>query len=277
MSIQVLLPLATYPDVTPTAGLLRAFDLASTLGATVTPLVHEVDIPDVRSLLGYTIINVPEMIAFAEQRSRQHADELTEAASVAARRFAMTVETRRWRGTLGRAPYHLARLARSFDHTFLVPAAGSWEQRDIAEGVLFGSGGPVWIFPAGEATGHLEHVAIAWDGGRASARALRDALPVLGTTKHVTILSATDDKPMDELMLPELQRLLGHHGLNVSTKLFARADRPIGAALQEAALESGAGLLVMGAYGHNRFREFVLGGATREVLSDRRLPILMSH
>jgi nucleotide-binding universal stress UspA family protein len=189
----------------------------------------------------------------------------------------MPVTVRRWRGPLDRAPSYLAKAARSYDHTFLVPAEGSWEQLDIAEGVLFGSGGPVWLFPAEEATGHLESVAVAWDGGRAAARALRDALPVLGQTKHVTILSATDDKPMDELLLPEVQRHLEEHGLAVSTELFSRGDRPIGAALQQAALDGGAGLLVMGAYGHNRLREFVLGGATKSVLSDRKLPILMSH
>lgn len=277
MSITVLLPMATYPDTTPTAGLLRAFDIAATLNATVTPLVHEVDIPDVRSLLGYAIIDVPEMIAIAEQRSRAHADELTEGVAAVARRFQMDVATRRWRGTLDAAPQYLARLARTFDHTFLVPAEGSWEQRDIVEGVLFGSGGPVWVFPAGDATSHLESVAIAWDGGRAAARALHDALPVLGQTKHVTIICATDDKPVDELLLPEVERHLRGRGLDVSTKPFSRGDRPIGKALQETALESGAGLLVMGAYGHNRFREFVLGGATRGVLSDRKLPILMSH
>lgn len=53
----------------------------------------------------------------------------------------------------------------------------------------------------------------------------RDPLPVLGTTKHVTILSATDDRPMDELMLRDLQHFLGQHALNVSTKLFARDRR----------------------------------------------------
>jgi nucleotide-binding universal stress UspA family protein len=277
MSPSILLPLASYPDATPAAGLLRAFDLAATLQAKVTSLVHEVDIPDVRSLLGYAIIDVPEMIAIAEQRSRAQADELTGTAEAVARRFQMEITVRRWRGTLDRAPSYLAKAARFFDHTFLVPAEGSGEQLEVAEGVLFGSGGPVWLFPADEATGHLESVAIAWDGGRAAARAVRDALPVLGQTKHVTIVAATDDKPMDELLLPELQRHLAEHCLEVSTELFSRGDRPVGAALQQAALDAGAGLLVMGAYGHNRFREFVLGGATKSVLSERKLPILMSH
>lgn len=277
MTTSIMLPLATYPDQTPAAGLLRAFDIAAALQAIVTPIVHEVDIPDVRSMLGPAIIDVPEMIAIAEQRSRAHADELTAAVEAVAKRFEMPITPRRWRGILGEAPRHLAKLARSFDHTFLVPAEGSWEQSDIAEGILFGSGGPVWVFPAEESTGHLETVAIAWDGGRAAARAVRDALPVLTQTRHVIILAATDDKPIDELLLPEVQRHLSEHGLQVSTQLFSRGDRPIGTALQDAALGGGAGLLVMGAYGHNRFREFVLGGATKNVLSHRKLPILMSH
>lgn len=277
MSLNILLPLATYPDQTPSAGLLRAFDLAATLGAIVTPIVHEVDIPDVRSMLGNMIIDVPQMIAVAEQRSSAHADELTGTVRAVARRFELEVEPRRWRGTLDHAPAYLAKVARAFDHTFLVPSEGSGQDVDVAEAILFGSGGPVWIFPAGEATGHLQSVAIAWDGGRAAARALRDALPVLRQTGHVTILCATDDKPIDDALLSDIQRLLEEHGLENSIRPFSRGAEPIGSALQEAAVEAGAGLLIMGAYGHNRLREFVLGGATRSVLTARKLPILMSH
>jgi len=277
MSMNILLPMASYPDKTPSAGLLRAFDVASTLGAVVTPIVHEVDIPEVRSLLGNMIIDVPQMIAVAEQRSSAHADELIDTVRAVARRFELAVEPRRWRGTLDLARAYLAKLARAFDHTFLVPCEGSGQDVDVAEAILFGSGGPVWIFPAGETTGHLQSVAVAWDGGRAAARALRDALPVLGQTTHVTILCATDDKPIDEVLLSELRRLLEEHGLENSTRLFSRGSEPIGNALQEVAVEAGAGLLIMGGYGHNRMREFVLGGATRSVLAVRKLPILMSH
>jgi len=277
MSLNILLPMASYPDKTPSAGLLRAFDVATTLGAVVTPIVHEVDIPDVRSLLGNMIIDVPEMIAVAEQRSIAHADELIETVRAVARRFELEVEPRRWRGTLDLAPAYLAKLARAFDHTFVIPNEGSGQDVNVAEAILFGSGGPVWIVPAGEATGHLQSVALAWDGGRAAARALRDALPVLGQTGHVTILCATDDKPIDQGLLSEIRRLLDEHGLENSTRLFSRVSEPIGTALQEAAVEAGAGLLIMGGYGHNRLREFVLGGATRSVLAVRKLPILMSH
>lgn len=277
MSHSILLPIATYPDRTPAAGLLRAFDMAATLGARFTLAVHEVDIPNVRSPFGAQILDVAGMIAEAERRSRAVASELADEVGAMARRFRMEPAVQRWRGTIAAAPGHFATMARSFDHTFLVPAEGSAEQAEIVEAVLFGSGGPAWIFPAGEATGHLESVAVAWDGGRAAARALRDALPVFAGTDHVIIIAATDDKPTDELQLAEVQRHLGEHGLKVSTELFSRGNRPIGEALQEVAIESGAGLLVMGAYGHNRLREFVLGGATRHVLSHRRLPILMSH
>ncbi|RYE54921.1 MAG: universal stress protein, partial [Rhizobiaceae bacterium] len=226
---------------------------------------------------GDAIINVPEMIAIAEQRSRAHADELTQAAHALARRFQMDIESRRWFGTLNHAPSYLAKRARTFDHTFLIAAEGSLGQLEIAEAVVLGCGGPMWVLPGGEARGHLERVAIAWDGSRAAARALRDALPILRAGTHVIILSATDDKPMDDLQLPEVQQLLEEHDLETSTILFCRGNRPIGVALQEAAIEAGAGLLVMGAYGHNRLREFALGGATRSVLSAPRLPVLMSH
>jgi nucleotide-binding universal stress UspA family protein len=133
------------------------------------------------------------------------------------------------------------------------------------------------VFPEGEATSHLASAAVAWDGGRAAARAVRDAVPILSAVKHVTILCATDDKTIAPASVGSVQNYLRHHGIAAKAYLFSRADNPIGEALQEEAIEAGAGLLVMGAYGHSRLREFVLGGATRTVLGNRRLPILMSH
>lgn len=277
MSLTFFLPLSTYPDPTPKESLLRAFDMAATLGGTVTALVHEADIADVQNVLADVLIDVSGMIAAAEARSHAAAQELTREVNHLANRFQLGLTVRSARTRPEAAADLFAAQARTFDCSFLMPATGSDAQMGIAEAVLFGSGGPTWVFPEGEVTSHLASAAIAWDGGRAAARAVRDALPILSVVKHVTVLCATDDKVVEPASVGALQDYLRHHGITAEAHLFSRSERPIGEALQQVAIDGGAGLLVMGAFGHSRIREFVLGGATRTVLANRRLPILMSH
>ena len=273
----ILLPVSSWPDVTPAAGLLRAFDAAATLGASVTAVVHEVDVPSVSSLAGDALINLTQMIAAAEQKSAASADRISAQLGALAGRFHSKLHVRRWRGRLDDAPQHFARLARTYDHAFLVPQADDANQFATAEAVLFGSGGPLWVFPPVEGPAQLRSVAVAWDGARASARAVHDALPVLALADEVTVLTVTDDKPMDGPSVETLRDYLEDHGIRSVSVNLQRGDWPVGEALQDAALECGAGLLVMGGYGHSRLREFALGGATRSVLARPRLPILMSH
>ena len=275
----VLLPMATYPDRTSAAGLLRAFDMAATLGATVTPLVHEVDIPDVRSFLGNLIIDVPEMIDLAEQRSRAHAHELTATAGAIAVRFGMQINPRRWRGTQDAAPLYLAKVARSFDHTFLVPAEASSDQLDIAESVLFGSGGPVWLFPGEDATGHLESVAIAWDGSARAARAVRDSLDFLMMADQVSIATVLDTKGSEGLQsADELGNYLRLYGIEPKIAVIANPPgddegEPIRSFLASEQME----LLVMGAFVHSRLHQTVWGGMTRSILENCPVPVMMSY
>lgn len=277
MPLTFFLPLSTYPDPTPKAALLRAFDMAASLGGEVTALVHEVDIEEVRNAFAHMLIDVSAMIAAAEARSHATAQDLTAELEHLAKRFELPLIVRTARTRLDAAADRIAGEARTFDFSLLMPARDSDEQAAIAEAVLFQSGGPAVLFPDSEATAHLASAAIAWDGGRAAARAVRDALPVLAMAGQVTILCATDDKPIGPASVGHLQDYLRHHGIDAEAQLFNRSEEPVGDALQRVAMEGGAGLMVMGAYGHSRVREFILGGATRAVLADRRLPVLMSH
>ena len=277
MSLSFFLPLSTYPDPTPKGSLLRAFDMAATLGGEVTALAHEVEIGEVHNVLGDALVNVSGMIAAAEARSHTTAQTLIDEVNHLANRFQINLTVRSAKTRPEAAAGFFAAQARTFDCSLLTPTASSDNQAAIAEAVQFGSGGPAWLFPEGEVTSHLASAAIAWDGGRAAARAVRDALPILSVVKHVTILCATDDKVVEPASVGALQDYLRLHGITAEAHLFSRSERPIGEALQQVAIEGGAGLLVMGAYGHSRVREFVLGGATRTVLANRLLPILMSH
>ena len=92
------------------------------------------------------------------------------------------------------------------------------------------------------------------------------------------MITVVDEKPIQEMNAGE--RLAGglkNRGLKAEAVAIHAGDRAIGPALQEEALQRGAGLLVMGGYGHSRVRDFVLGGATQGILCDLRLPVLLSH
>jgi nucleotide-binding universal stress UspA family protein len=100
---------------------------------------------------------------------------------------------------------------------------------------------------------------------------------MLREARQVDIVTVSEEKPIDPDSLKGLRVFLDGHGIAAAHRDIGCRDRPLGEALQEEAQAHDAGLLVMGAYGHHRLREFVLGGATRAVLAGLRLPTLMSH
>ena len=148
----------------------------------------------------------------------------------------------------------------------------------MAEAIIFGSGRPTILLPERGSVRKLDNVAIAWDGSRVAARAVADAHPLLSRASRITVLTVTDEKPLEEQDAAErLAQGLRSRGLTVQAMPFSAEDYPIDVSLQERAREIGADLMVMGAFGHTRVRDFVLGGATRGILTDLRLPILLSH
>lgn len=150
--------------------------------------------------------------------------------------------------------------------------------RATAEGAVFGAGRPVLLVPENEPPAPLGHVMIAWDGSRVSARAVHDARHFLERASKVTVVSVADEKPLPGDTPGEaLAQRLAKAGFDASFSSVQAKGKPIGEALQAHALSIGAGVLVMGGFGHSRMRDFVLGGATRGVLKDLKLPVLISH
>jgi nucleotide-binding universal stress UspA family protein len=126
-----------------------------------------------------------------------------------------------------------------------------------------------------------ERVLVAWNGSREAARAVHDALPFLSRAAHVTIAAAatTFTPAQSQASCNDLAAMLARHGATLVD--IARFDghtaESTGDALLSHAADGAYDLLVMGAYGHARFQELVLGGATRSILSAMTLPVLMSH
>ena len=124
-----------------------------------------------------------------------------------------------------------------------------------------------------------ERVLIAWNDGDEALRAVRAALPLLRTAGSADI--AIIDPPRTASGRPEpggaLASYLARHGIAAEVSILARTEPDIADILIRRAREIGAGLIVMGAYGHTRLREAIIGGATRHMLERARLPVLMAH
>ncbi|HKU99546.1 MAG TPA: universal stress protein [Vineibacter sp.] len=156
------------------------------------------------------------------------------------------------------------------------------QERDAATAapvgqVVLSSGRPVLCVPhTGTFNDCGRRVLVAWRGTRESARALHDALPVLERADRVILFVATDSDG-DNMGADDAMQNLADHGIKAELRQTTLGDLDAGAAILNAVSDSSADLLVMGAYGHSRVREFVFGGATRTVLRSMTVPTLISH
>ncbi|MXN64379.1 universal stress protein [Stappia sp. GBMRC 2046] len=149
------------------------------------------------------------------------------------------------------------------------------------DGALFESGRPVLFVPQTDGPITLgERALIAWNAHREAARATSDALPFLMSSGVVNVLivdPVVGDDDHGEEPGADIAAVLSRHGLNVSVSSVASAGRPVSQVLLEKARDLDVDLLVLGAYGHSRFRQNILGGTTREMLENSNVPLLLSH
>ncbi len=159
-------------------------------------------------------------------------------------------------------------------------AKGASVTPDFPEFVMMNSGRPVLIIPPGYEKDTVGKKAmICWNASRESIRAVVDALPLLKKADLVQIamFNIDEEADMDAAVAgADIAEYLGRHGVKVEV-LPAQKSRKIGDSVLELAEQQGTDLLVMGGYGHTRFREFLLGGVTRTVLEESKVPVLMSH
>ena len=109
-------------------------------------------------------------------------------------------------------------------------------------------------------------------------RAVNDAIPILKRATKVTVLSIDPDvEPRPRTPGADIALHLARHGIAAEVASTSSLDIAVGDVLLSSAADAGADLIVMGAYGHSRVREMVLGGATRHLLQHMTVPVLMSH
>lgn len=149
--------------------------------------------------------------------------------------------------------------------------------RDLPAHVVLESGRPVLMLPyIGDFPRVGEHVLVAWNGSRESARAVHDAMPLLQGAKRVTVL-AINPRDDDHIAGADIAAELARHGVNTEAMKTVSSDVSVGEILLSEAADLNVDLLVMGAYGHSRIREWVLGGASQLLLNSMTLPVLMAH
>ncbi len=148
---------------------------------------------------------------------------------------------------------------------------------DLAGELVLAAGRPVLTVPyAGRFKDVGGHVLVAWNGTRESTRAVHDALPILEKVEEVIVFSVN---PPDQghIAGAEICAHLAQHGVEAKAQHTVAPDLDVSDALLSSIADYGVDMLVMGAYGHSRFREFVLGGATRGIMRHMTVPVLMAH
>jgi len=176
-----------------------------------------------------------------------------------------------------------ARLARYSDLVIAGKPYGQGRhptQVAVLESVLFGTGAPLLVVPPSEMPlRKFDRIAVAWNESDEAMAAVRKALPLLVAADRVDILLVDPPSHSPERSDPggAICVMLARHGVRAEVSILSRTLPRVSDVILRFLSEHGSDLLVMGAYGHSRFREAILGGATRDILESADLPVLMAH
>ncbi|MEO9168663.1 MAG: universal stress protein [Aestuariivirga sp.] len=154
-------------------------------------------------------------------------------------------------------------------------------ESDFVESLIISTGRPLLVIPKQFNTAvNFDKIVVGWNDSHESARAVFDALPVLKLASEVHF-TVVDPQKMDDRNAKwagaDISETMARHGIKSIADSYPTNGGDPGSALLEHARDLGAGLIVMGAYGHSRLREFILGGATRTILAEMDIPVLLSH
>lgn len=152
---------------------------------------------------------------------------------------------------------------------------------EIPDRLILSLGRPVLVIPAAGEFPVIGHrVMVAWDAGRPATRAVNDALPFLERARHVSVIAVNPTEAGEvhgDIPSADICLHLARHGINAEAQHVFADDVDVADMLLSRAADQAIDLFVMGAYGHARWRELVLGGVTRHLLAHMTMPVLMSH
>ncbi|MBO6624370.1 MULTISPECIES: universal stress protein [Paracoccaceae] len=177
----------------------------------------------------------------------------------------------------------VARRARFSDLVVLPKPYGENQASDapvVVEAAMFQGQAPAIVLPGDVPVKEaLDRIVVAWNESAEALCAVRAALPLLKAAKLVNILIIDPQRHAAEVSDPgaELSKMLSRHGVEVEVSIVAQTLPRVSDVINRHIQDQNADLLVMGAYGHSRFREAILGGATRNLLENAVVPVLMAH
>lgn len=152
-------------------------------------------------------------------------------------------------------------------------------EEDFAERVVLACGRPALVVPYADSYKSIgERVLVAWNATREATRALTDAIPMLRDAKEVKVIAINpDDADHGAVPAADISLFLARHGVRAEAVTDYGDDIDVGNELLSRAADYNSDLIVMGAYGHSRIRELIMGGATRTIITSMTVPVLLSH
>jgi len=287
MTIRVILAPIDGTDESKPA-LETAVAISAAFGAHVEALHVRTDPKESIPLLGegMSVAMIEDMVHIAEaeaeekgKNARAHFDDCLSERGIAVTSDPETAgASAEWREEWGRDDDVVARYGRLAD---LIVAPQPTGESDVSltlalNAALFDTGRPVLVVPPGGGNAMGRKVAISWNGSAQSARAVGSALPFLKNAEDTTVFSVESPRTQSSKSR-EVSEYLGWHGLRCSTREIVGSGGTVGAELMNEIEKAAIDLLVMGAYTHSRVRQLILGGVTRHVLENAKLPVLMAH
>jgi nucleotide-binding universal stress UspA family protein len=257
-----------------------AIESAQTHGAHLTGLCLAIEPPVPATILGMV---PPDAIASQRETIREQAETAMADFRLTVERFGVHGEGRIVQVLDLDAVDVFVQHARHSDLVMLGqqdPIDFSPLGRTFATDVVMGCGRPAIIIPfIGMPPVLGRHVLVAWDGGREAARAVNDALPILKQAHAVTVLSVNPDVTSDGKRDAgaDISLHLARHGVKATAARTISRETSVGDVILADIADNTIDLLVMGAYGHSRLREWTLGGVTRHILAHMTVPVLLSH
>ncbi len=276
----ILLPLVTYPKPTGTAAIEKSVAIGKYIGARISAI--EMIVKPATPYAETFILNDLSTVEATESQKLLHlAEEMLQAFEKAARSSQIAHEQRLVRCTTEDVTSVLIESARLRDLTLVAIRAYDGPQEKFIEALIFESGRPILIFSeelADSLPSSFDHVAIAWDHSQHAARAVADALPLLQNAKIIHVFAVTDNRTAAELESgAALTRHLAEHGIKATFETIKSGDSSVGTVIDAYVKTNNVDLLVMGAYGRSRLREFIWGGATYTILGQPPCWVMMSH
>jgi nucleotide-binding universal stress UspA family protein len=233
------------------------------------------------AVVGGAAVAAAAVFATEQERAEERATKALSVFEAEASHADISYECRSVADFPGEAASSISAAARLYDLSVVLQPDAEQQTFDntISTEILVHAGGPVLFVPhIHRGAFRAKRIGICWDGSRLAARALKDANPFLAQadTLFAISINSPESTPMDAS--PEkLAKHLARVGLPIKLIELPASRSEIQPSILSLAADENLDMLVMGAYGHSRLQEGILGGVTREMLRTMTIPVLMSH